>query len=244
MVVDGQPLLAFCSNDYLGLANHPQVIEAWQAGASRWGVGGGASHLVVGHSTPHHELEEALAEGFIDEIFDDDRTAVSASLTPRERCERYTALYIEHVSLKNQEQMINKLRSMPAFSDCADEAAVMSRITEVVNKAQEHAAVVAERDALKEKVADLERKEREAAEAAYDAEVDTAREEERIGADEVPGFKALMRKDPENTRTLLAARKPKRRIMQTLASATGAEGKTDKDYLAEREAEVRARLKQ
>jgi hypothetical protein len=85
---------------------------------------------------------------------------------------------------------------------------------------------------------------REAAEAAYDAEVDTAREEERIGADEVPGFKALMRKDPENTRTLLAARKPKRRIMQTLASATGAEGKTDKDYLAEREAEVRARLKQ
>lgn len=188
--------------------------------------------------------EEALAEGFVDEIFDDDRTAVSASLTPRERCERYTALYIEHVSLKNQEQMINKLRSMPAFSDCADEAAVMSRITEVVNKAQEHAAVVAERDALKEKVADLERKEREATEAAYDAEVDTAREEERIGADEVPGFKALMRKDPENTRTLLAARKPKRRIMQTLASATGAEGKTDKDYLAEREAEVRARLKQ
>ncbi|MGE8362222.1 8-amino-7-oxononanoate synthase [Pseudomonas sp.] len=62
VVVDGRELLAFCSNDYLGLANHPQVIEAWQAGARRWGVGGGASHLVVGHSTPHHELEEALAE--------------------------------------------------------------------------------------------------------------------------------------------------------------------------------------
>ena len=60
--VDGRELLAFCSNDYLGLANHPQVIEAWRAGASRWGVGGGASHLVVGHSTPHHELEEALAD--------------------------------------------------------------------------------------------------------------------------------------------------------------------------------------
>ena len=62
VVVDGQPLLAFCNNDYLGLANHPQVIEAWRAGASRWGVGGGASHLVVGHATPHHELEEALAD--------------------------------------------------------------------------------------------------------------------------------------------------------------------------------------
>ncbi|WP_028693486.1 8-amino-7-oxononanoate synthase [Pseudomonas cremoricolorata] len=62
VVVDGQPLLAFCNNDYLGLANHPEVIAAWRAGAERWGVGGGASHLVIGHSTPHHELEEALAD--------------------------------------------------------------------------------------------------------------------------------------------------------------------------------------
>ncbi|MCO7514189.1 8-amino-7-oxononanoate synthase [Pseudomonas guariconensis] len=62
VVVDGQRLLAFCSNDYLGLANHPQVIAAWRAGAERWGVGGGASHLVIGHSAPHHALEEALAE--------------------------------------------------------------------------------------------------------------------------------------------------------------------------------------
>ncbi|WP_249583315.1 8-amino-7-oxononanoate synthase [Pseudomonas viridiflava] len=62
VVVDGKPLLAFCNNDYMGLANHPEVIAAWQAGAERWGVGGGASHLVIGHSTPHHALEEALAE--------------------------------------------------------------------------------------------------------------------------------------------------------------------------------------
>ncbi|MQG95252.1 8-amino-7-oxononanoate synthase [Pseudomonas sp. MN1F] len=62
VVVDGQRLLAFCSNDYLGLANHPEVIAAWQAGAERWGVGGGASHLVIGHSSPHHAVEEALAD--------------------------------------------------------------------------------------------------------------------------------------------------------------------------------------
>ncbi|WP_304639608.1 8-amino-7-oxononanoate synthase [Pseudomonas sp.] len=62
VVVDGEQLLAFCSNDYLGLANHPLVIEAFVEGARRWGVGGGASHLVIGHSTPHHQLEEALAE--------------------------------------------------------------------------------------------------------------------------------------------------------------------------------------
>ncbi|WP_287028009.1 8-amino-7-oxononanoate synthase [Pseudomonas sp. UBA6310] len=60
--VDGRELLAFCSNDYLGLANHPEVIRAMQDGAARWGVGGGASHLVIGHSGPHHELELALAE--------------------------------------------------------------------------------------------------------------------------------------------------------------------------------------
>lgn len=60
--VDGRQLLAFCSNDYLGLANHPEVIAAMRVGAQKWGVGGGASHLVIGHSTPHHELEEALAE--------------------------------------------------------------------------------------------------------------------------------------------------------------------------------------
>ncbi len=60
--VDGRELLAFCSNDYLGLANHPEVIQAMRDGAAQWGVGGGASHLVIGHSTPHHQLEEALAE--------------------------------------------------------------------------------------------------------------------------------------------------------------------------------------
>lgn len=62
VVIDGQPMLAFCSNDYLGLANHPEVIAALRAGAERWGVGGGASHLVNGHCGPHHDLELALAE--------------------------------------------------------------------------------------------------------------------------------------------------------------------------------------
>ena len=62
VMVEGERFLAFCSNDYLGLANHPDVIAAMQQGAAKWGVGGGASHLVLGHSTPHHALEEALAE--------------------------------------------------------------------------------------------------------------------------------------------------------------------------------------
>lgn len=58
----GRTYLNFCSNDYLGHAAHPQVVAAFAAAAQRYGVGSGASHLVCGHSTPHHELEEALAD--------------------------------------------------------------------------------------------------------------------------------------------------------------------------------------
>jgi len=61
LVVDGKTYLAFCSNDYLGLANHPQVIAAQQQAAARWGAGSGASHLVAGHTQEHHALEEELA---------------------------------------------------------------------------------------------------------------------------------------------------------------------------------------
>jgi 8-amino-7-oxononanoate synthase len=60
--VDGRSMLAFCSNDYLGLAAHPQVVEALREGASLYGAGSGASHLVSGHSRAHAILEERLAE--------------------------------------------------------------------------------------------------------------------------------------------------------------------------------------
>ena len=59
--VDGDDLLVFCSNDYLGLADHPHVVEAFTAAAREWGVGSGASHLVSGHCLEHHALEEELA---------------------------------------------------------------------------------------------------------------------------------------------------------------------------------------
>jgi len=60
-VVDGRELLAFCSNDYLGLAAHPRVVDALREGASLYGAGSGASHLVSGHSRAHALLEERLA---------------------------------------------------------------------------------------------------------------------------------------------------------------------------------------
>jgi 8-amino-7-oxononanoate synthase len=62
IVVDGRELLAFCSNDYLGLANHPRLIQALADGAQRYGAGAGASHLITGHGAAHARLEHALAE--------------------------------------------------------------------------------------------------------------------------------------------------------------------------------------
>ncbi|TXK96640.1 8-amino-7-oxononanoate synthase [Methylococcaceae bacterium HT4] len=60
--VDGRKLLNFCSNDYLGLANHPQVIESFKQAVDKYGVGSGSAHLVCGHGYEHHALEEELAD--------------------------------------------------------------------------------------------------------------------------------------------------------------------------------------
>ncbi|NVK36498.1 MAG: 8-amino-7-oxononanoate synthase [Gammaproteobacteria bacterium] len=62
MTINGAEYLTFCSNDYLGLANHPELIKVFQAAANEYGVGSGAAHLVNGHSYYHQKLEEALAE--------------------------------------------------------------------------------------------------------------------------------------------------------------------------------------
>jgi 8-amino-7-oxononanoate synthase len=62
VMVAGKQLLGFCSNDYLGLANHPEISKAAIKAIDKYGVGSGASHLVCGHSTEHQALEEELAE--------------------------------------------------------------------------------------------------------------------------------------------------------------------------------------
>jgi 8-amino-7-oxononanoate synthase len=61
IVVGGKAYLGFCSNDYLGLARHPDLIATLQDGAAKMGVGSTASHLVCGHSSYHHKLELELA---------------------------------------------------------------------------------------------------------------------------------------------------------------------------------------
>ena len=58
---DGKPYLSFSSNDYLGLANHPDITFAAQQAAAKYGVGAGAAHLLTGHHRLHHTLETELA---------------------------------------------------------------------------------------------------------------------------------------------------------------------------------------
>jgi 8-amino-7-oxononanoate synthase len=58
---DGKAKLNFCSNDYLGLANHPDVVNAFKNATDRYGVGSGSAHLICGHCSEHHALEEELA---------------------------------------------------------------------------------------------------------------------------------------------------------------------------------------
>ena len=62
MLVDGRRVMSYASNDYLGLANHPKVVEAAMRGLKRYGLGAGSSHMVSGHMRAHHELEEKLAD--------------------------------------------------------------------------------------------------------------------------------------------------------------------------------------
>ena len=61
LMVDGHSLLAFCSNDYLGLSTHPELIQAAREGALAYGVGSGGSPLVSGHSAANEALEHELA---------------------------------------------------------------------------------------------------------------------------------------------------------------------------------------
>lgn len=60
--VEGQHCINFCSNDYLGLSHHPEMVAAFKHAADRYGVGSGSAHLVTGHTREHHALEEELAD--------------------------------------------------------------------------------------------------------------------------------------------------------------------------------------
>lgn len=188
--------------------------------------------------------EEALALGFVDEIYDDPHAfAITGSLTPQQRCEQYTARYLAsiEVSLNTEKQMIEKIKAMPTFSDCTDEAAIMARITEIEGKAKAHDAAVKERDTYKAKVEQYEQQAREAADAAIADEVQAAIGDGRIGEDQRERYIALLHTDKaEDARAILASLKPKRRATSVIGKAA-TDGTTDP--WAERFEEIRNGLK-
>ena len=89
-------VIAFCSNDYLGLADHPRVVRRFREAAASWGVGSGASHLVSGHSGEHHALEQELADvrrpparsAVVDRIHGQPRGRHPSSWAAATRCSR------------------------------------------------------------------------------------------------------------------------------------------------------------
>ncbi len=93
--IGGRSLLAFCSNDYLGLANHPELIAALSEGARRFGTGSGASHLISGHHAIHDELEAKLA-------------LTQASTIPNARALFFSTGYLANISVITALSLIGK----------------------------------------------------------------------------------------------------------------------------------------
>ena len=166
--IQGQSLTNFCSNDYLGLANHPEVKQAFKNAVDEYGVGSGASQLVTGHQKAHHALEEELAEfigrehvllfstGYManlgvvsalserkDEIFEDKlnhASLIDAALLSRAALTRYPHKNIEEL----EKQLIksnaeNKIIiSDGVFSMDGDKADLRS----LINTAHKHNAIL------------------------------------------------------------------------------------------------------
>ncbi len=93
--IGGRSLLAFCSNDYLGLANHPELIAALSEGAARFGTGSGASHLISGHHAIHDELEAKLA-------------STQAGAIPNARALFFSTGYLANISVITALSLIGK----------------------------------------------------------------------------------------------------------------------------------------
>ncbi|MCP5247731.1 MAG: 8-amino-7-oxononanoate synthase [Candidatus Accumulibacter sp.] len=107
--VDGRSLLSFCSNDYLGLAGEPALVDAACAGARAWGVGSGASHLVSGHLRPHAALEQQLATftGFARALLFSTGYMANLGIVPAlvGRCDAVFADRLNHASLIDAVQL-------------------------------------------------------------------------------------------------------------------------------------------
>lgn len=159
--------------------------------------------------------EEALALGFIDGIYDADPVTVPENCSPEEAFAVFNNKYENSL---NQEEMFEKLKKMASFANCADEAAVMTRIAEVTAAAdkvptleKEKEALEKERDDLQEKVDAHEKEKKEAHAQAIEDILDEAIEAEKFGADAREGYHAMLTANFEKGKAVIDGM-PKKRL--------------------------------
>ena len=183
---------------------------------------------------------DAVRLGFADEVYDDLPVSFDESLTLDQQCEQFTAQYAGkfNPNYKKQRTMFDKIKKLQPFSDCADEAAIMARLNEIVKKANAHDTVVAENTTLKQKVSEYETKEQAAIAAANKALVDAAVKDGRIDETQRAGFEAMLGTDKaEDAKSLLASMKPGRRALSVVTE--GAAGITSTSAWDARMKEIR-----
>lgn len=188
--------------------------------------------------------EEAVSLGFADEVYDDLPFSLDDSLDDSKKlnqlCEQFTARYAVtfNPNYKKQRTMFDRIKKLQPFSDCADEAAIMARLDEIVKKANAHDAVVAENATLKKKVSDFEAKEKAAIDAANKALVDAAVKDGRIDETQRASFEAMLGTDKaDDAKKLLASMKPGRRATSVVTE--GATGITTTSAWDARKEEIR-----
>lgn len=167
---------------------------------------------------------EAVRLGFADEVYDDLPVSFDESLTLDQQCEQFTAQYAGRFNPnhKTQRKMFEKIKKLQPFSDCADEAAIMARLNEIIRKANAHDAVVAENTALKTKVTKYENEKAAATAAANKALLDAAVKDGRINETQRADFEAMLGTgEAEKAKNLLASMKPGRRAADVVASTEG-----------------------
>ena len=123
-IIDGNKVLSFCSNDYLGLANHPEVKQSFKDAVDTYGVGSGSAHLVSGHSLEHHLLEEELAEFMGSERTLLFSTGYMANLgVVSALCDRHSEIFedkLNHASLLDAELLSRAKRSRYTHLDMSN----------------------------------------------------------------------------------------------------------------------------
>lgn len=167
--------------------------------------------------------DEAVRLGFADEVYDDLPVQAEdiVNLPPDQMCGRFTDRYMETLNHhhKPHNKMFETIKKMQPFSDCADEAAVLARLTEISKKAEAHDTLKTENESLKTKLAAYEKEKKDAEDAAISAEVEAAVKDGRIDETQREKFvKMLHSSEAESAREILNAMKPKRLVKVVIAN--------------------------